>query len=277
MNHDNSTKRYFCFSINTPTDNDYQQLTDLYNSGDCRYLCYGKEHFDTEGKTPHLQGYLELTHSQRFSWIKKRLSRAHLEIRRGSRTQARDYCFKDDENPVEYGHWKPDRQGQRNEMTQIKRKLDDGATEQDIATEHFSTWCRYNKHFKRYKSIMSGKRTWKTQVIVLWGPSETGKTSYVYENSDPLPMEYMNNFWSPYSGEPVVLWDDFSPDIMTRETFLKMTDRYPYQLRQMGAWTQWLPKTLYITSNYDPRTWYGVDDAAVLRRLDRVIHKTSNK
>ena len=89
----NGTNRWYCFTINNYTASDIEQLTAL--SDGVTYYTYGIEKGENEG-TPHLQGYIELTTAQRFSWLKKRLPRAHLEPRKGSRTQARDYCHKED-------------------------------------------------------------------------------------------------------------------------------------------------------------------------------------
>ncbi len=106
LKYKNAPHRFFCFTINNPTADDDKQLTDL--TSDVDYLVYAEEHFDTPGETPHYQGYVEFSNPQRWSWLKKRLSRAHLEYKKGSRTQARDYCFKECMHPHEFGKWKAD-------------------------------------------------------------------------------------------------------------------------------------------------------------------------
>lgn len=269
----NDPKRYFCFTINHPTPDDDKQLLDL--SSDTQYMCYGKEHFQTEGATPHYQGYLELSKPQRFSWLKKRLSRAHLELRQGSRTQARDYCFKECDNPVQYGEWIPDRRGQRNDLISIRKQIEEGSSEIDIAQEHFGSWCRYRNSFNAYKDLLRmKKRKWETEVIVLWGPPGSGKTRRVYEEaSDVHDMHFSNGFWSPYNGEETVLIDDFDDTMLSRNTFLKLTDRYPFKLRILHGWREWLPKTIYITSNFHPHTWYAGDEA-VRRRIKKIVRVT---
>lgn len=82
-------------------------------------------------------------------------------------------------------------------------------------------------------------------------------------------MHYSNNFWSSYVGQEEVLIDDFDSSMISRQTFLKLTDRYPYKLRVLQAFAEWVPKKIYITSNYDPKYWYG-GDPAVMRRLTSV-------
>lgn len=268
MNHA-KPNRWYCFTINHPTADDDQQLIDIARN--CTYLVYGKEHFETEGLTPHYQGYLELPKPQRFSWIKKRLSRAHLEPRKGSRDQARDYCFKECSNPREFGVWQPDQQGARNDLVAIKSKIETGSSELDIASGHFSSWCRNHRAFNRYRELVRpARRTWKTEVHVRWGDAGTGKTRSVYDESpDVHDMHYANQFWSDYHGEEEVLIDDFDSSMMTRQTFLKLTDRYPFKLRVLGAFAEWVPRKIYITSNFNPKYWYG-GDPAVLRRLTTI-------
>lgn len=281
----NKVSRDFCFTVNNFTQKDEQQLKSLFDDGICRYIIYGYEHMHTEvGKTPHLQGYLELStgNTARPTGMHNYVPRAHFESRCGSRTQARNYCLKECSLPVEYGTFKADFQGTRNDLLAVKNLIQEGKSDRYIADNHFDTWCRARKAISRYRElfqiedddlVMEPRRLWKTEVIVYWSyDTGTGKTRKAYEEHgyNINSMVYRNGFWSPYNGETTVLWDDFEDTCISRQQFLQLTDRYPCKLRQLGAWTEWKPRLLIITSNSNPEDWYG-RDPAVLRRIDQIF------
>lgn len=278
----NAVSRDFCFTVNTYTKKDEEQLKSLFDNNICRYVIYGYEHLLSEDKTPHLQGYCELStgNTARPTGMHKYVPRAHFESRCGSRTQARNYCIKECKEPIEYGTWKPDYQGTRNDLLAVRNEIQEGKSDRHIATNHFDSWVRYRRSFSVYRELIhindshiepEPRRRWKTEVIVYWSfNSGTGKTRRAWEEHPYLnSMTYENSFWSPYNGEKVVLWDDFEPTCMPRQQFLQLTDRYPLKLRQIGGWTEWKPRILIITSNTPPDMWYG-GDVAVTRRLDQI-------
>lgn len=279
----NETSRDFCFTLNNFTQNDEKLIKQLFDNGICRYIVYGYEHILQEGKTRHLQGYCELTTgtTARPTGMHKRVPRAHFEPRYGSRNQARDYCFKECKEPVEYGVWKADYQGTRNDILAVRNEINEGKSDRYIADHHFDTWCKCRRAFARYRELIllnddnlvhEPRRLWKTEVIVYWSyGTGTGKTRKVYEEFgySICNMVHRNGFWSPYNSEATVLWDDFDDSCISRQEFLQLTDRYPCKLRQLGAWTEWKPRLLIITSNTNPEDWYN-HDPAVLRRIDRI-------
>lgn len=272
----NPPSRWFCFTINNPTIADDAELTSL--AAQSVYLCYAQEHFEDPLLTPHYQGYVELSKPQRFTWLRGIITRAHIEPRRGSRTQARDYCFKECSEPIEHGTWQADRQGQRNDLVTVQRELDMNVPMVTIAQNHFGTWVRNRNSFSAYLNLIRpARRDWKTKVIVFYGPPGTGKTRLVYHKCpDVHDMHYENGFWSPYNQQENVLIDDFDDTIMSRNSFLKLTDRYPMKLRILHGWAEWVPRTIYITSNYSPTEWYG-GDPAILRRIDSSLHTIGNE
>jgi len=93
------TSRSYCFTSWKPIT--YTVTSD----SDIRYLCYGIE-ICPETQRQHFQGYLELRKPLRIQGVKKILNdnTVHLEKRKGTRDQARDYCKKDG-NFHEQGTW----------------------------------------------------------------------------------------------------------------------------------------------------------------------------
>lgn len=262
-----NAKRYFCFTINNPTNDDDKQLTNLLPS--IAYLCYGRE----QGKdgTPHYQAYVELDAPQRFSWIKKRLTRAHIEHRKGSRTQARDYCFKEDKKPFEYGQWKPDRQGQRNDLVAVQRELDNGTPYIDIVREHFASACRYNRFFKNYHHMIQPQRDSVTKVSVYWGPTGSGKTRAAFAHDSVKQLDYINTFFDDPEDCAVLVFDDIQNPIhmFGRRLFLRITDRYPMKINIKGGHANWNPKHIIFTTNDNPSLWNL--DAACQRRISEIV------
>lgn len=85
------------FTINNPTEEDFQRLTvlceDVGNNG-IVYLVYGRE--VGEHGTPHLQGFVIFSTRKRLGGVRDVLGqRGHYECCRGTNDQAADYCKKD--------------------------------------------------------------------------------------------------------------------------------------------------------------------------------------
>lgn len=160
-------------------------------------------------------------------------------------------------------------------MKLIKEKLDNGATDKDIADEHFGSWVRYSKAFQQYRTLNLQDRNWKTIVHVLWGRTGTGKTRFCVDQTMNSP------YWSPgdyqwydgYNGQKIVIFDDYRGEYPIQQ-LLKLLDRYPMNVPIKGGFVKWSPTKIYITSNLPPSDWYPNSDgrtrAALMRRLDNV-------
>lgn len=86
-----ASSKHWCFTKNNWTDLDDQHFQAL----DCEYIVYGYEVAETTG-TAHLQGYVVFANRKYFSTVQQLLpAGTHIEPRRGSAKQARDYCIKD--------------------------------------------------------------------------------------------------------------------------------------------------------------------------------------
>lgn len=76
-----------------------------------RYLIYQQERGESSEGRIHIQGYVELLEKKGVTFVKQAILRhptAHLERKRGSRDQARDYCRKEAGRvlgPFEFGNW----------------------------------------------------------------------------------------------------------------------------------------------------------------------------
>ncbi len=88
--------RNVCFTLNNPTESEIQFIKDIKIEGSLRFLVGQLEIGDSE-ETIHFQGYAEATEGLSNQQWKILIGshRTHLETRRGSAQQARDYSRKD--------------------------------------------------------------------------------------------------------------------------------------------------------------------------------------
>lgn len=80
--------RAWCFTVNNPTELDVTEFLCM----DYRYFVLGFE--EGENGTPHWQGYVSFQDAKTMTSVKKRLSRAHWEIAKGTPIQNYEYCTK---------------------------------------------------------------------------------------------------------------------------------------------------------------------------------------
>jgi len=147
------------------------------------YLVYQRE-ISPSTNREHFQGYLELESRQRIAAVRRALHdpAVHIEVRRGTAQQASDYCQKDDTRkpgttPVVVGELvaTSGNQGGRTDLVAVKKMLDDGATELEIADEEFATWIKYHNGIGRYKRLKKEARNWKTELFIVCGETGVGK------------------------------------------------------------------------------------------------------
>lgn len=78
-----------------------------------------------------------------------------------------------------------------------------------------------------------------------------------------------------------ILWrvyrnfDDFGGSEFKLTYLLKLMDRYPMRVPVKGSFVNWVPKKIYITSNYSPKEWFpnAKDEhvKALFRRFKKVV------
>ena len=110
------------------------------------------------------KGTLCSNKKMRLTALKKLLPTAHLEVRRGTHLQAKDYCSKPEtrlDGPYEYGSEEGIAivRGQRTDMSTVKADIDAGAKMVDIARNHFGVFLRYERGLRSYMDITLPDRT----------------------------------------------------------------------------------------------------------------------
>jgi len=241
------------------------------NETRCNFIAYGNEVCPTTGRG-HQQGYIRF--SSPLAGTSRILPGIRTDVMRGSFKQNEAYCSKE-ASLVKYG--KEPAQGERRDIEAILKSIKDtGESEVSIAESNPNQWIQYGRRFEDYRMLLIPKRSWKTEVICYWGPTGTGKTHKVFEETggDVATVSWHGDFCIGYNGERNVLLDDFDPRTISRELFLKLTDRYPMKVnvKHDPKGREWSPARLYLTSNYNPVDWAHGTCPAVQGRFTKIVH-----
>lgn len=283
----NPRGRNWCFTLNNPEQDELFHLDGLTARGEARFLIYQIERGDSG--TEHAQGYVEFLCVHRLGAVKNLIGRrCHVEVRRGSRAQAIDYCRKEDtrvKGPFEFGS--APQPGKRSDLDDAYGLIMEGEGFYDIAQALPSTCIRYARGIRellaerdreeRTKSLRLNLKCW-----ILWGEPGSGKTRAVYDHFGlgsvyTLTTSASGGTWfDGYRGESVLLIDDFK-GFIPFHFFLKMLDIYPLRLDVKGSFTYANWTTVVITSNHPIDEWYSYTEKnlclpALRRRFYRVIH-----
>jgi len=259
-----SRHRNWVFTINNPCESDYEELEDLED--ECIYYVWKPEKVDTL----HIQGYLQLKNPKGLGGMKKILSRAHLEVARGSPEQAIAYVKKEETTAgeiEEYGEPKL-KGGKRGDIVTMKEMLDNGSTIAAVC-EEIPHAIRYIKHMREYKLLTDKPRTEQTELHILWGETGAGKSTYAKEQWPDAYWKDNTKWWDGYEGQETVIWDEFDP--IDRNMLLRLADHTPFRVEYKGGSVNFNSKRLVLISNDDIREYYN--DPALNRRIssERVL------
>ena len=289
----NSQARDWCFTVNNPVQSEQEFMSYLQTLPDLRYVVFQREKAPETG-TEHYQGYFEFTQQKWFTTIKKYLSEkaigvaAHIEARRGKRTQARNYCMDEDTriSPqyYEYGEFIED--GERTDLTDIMHDIENGMSFYDLSKKHGNRFIRVMKWAKEFRQAHlenKYKRVFRNmQVYYIYGSAGCGKTSYVFNKHGYDDVYRTTNYefgWvDDYNGEKVLFLDEFRSSFKISE-ILDYLDGQPIRIRGRHYNRVACYDTVYIVSNIplteqykniqdnEPKTW-----AAFLRRITAVYN-----
>ncbi|AFS65288.1 replication-associated protein [Dragonfly cyclovirus 2] len=270
----NSTLRRFCFTVNN-----YDAETELkvknFLTNNCKYGIYGRELCPTT-KTPHLQGFANLSKPMRFRKIKESLcDTAHIEKANGSDEDNKTYCSKSGEF-FETGS--PCQQGRRSDLDAVVATISTGERDiRRIAEKHPNCYIRYGRGIRSYLELVNPipPRYFKTRVVFFYGPPGSGKSRRALAEAqaiDPDSIYYKprGEWWDGYHQQTSVIIDDFYGWIKY-DDLLKICDRYPYKVPIKGGFQEFTSKHIWITSNVDTPLLYKFENynvAALERRLE---------
>lgn len=234
--------RKWCFTLNNYSEEEYASILLIVST----YLIVGKE--VGSKLTPHLQGFVYFKEAKTLSSVKRLIPRAHLEIARGSFSDNRKYCSKE-ESFVEVGvlPLDPADKGKMGvDAARAQWALARAGTFEDLPIGLYQIARKiYNE------SLVVADRP---VLDNLWihGPSGCGKSRYVRDKYPVFYTKPMSKWWDGYNGEDVVVLDDFDP---THEKFLAYflkiwTDHYVINAEIKGSMIRIRPLTFIVTSQY---------------------------
>lgn len=276
-------QRAWVFTINNPADEE-----SLPEIGAERYVIWQLE-AGSEG-TRHFQGYIEFTRAVRLSHFKSAggdWARAHVEPRRGSREQAREYSSKEESRiagPWERGSFGAGGQGTRTDVGAVCETARRTFSMRAVAEAHPAEFIRLHRGVSAYIDALDDrKRDWVTELHVLWGDPGSGKSRTAWAEAAAagggvfsIARSNSGNLWMDgYDGEANIIIDDFYGWIKW-DALLRMADRYPLKVERKGGFVQFLARRIYITSNSHWTSWYrfdqhrAMDPGALHRRITSI-------
>lgn len=271
-----SRKARWCFTVNNWTDNDVDHLRKIGSEiAPDGYLLFGYETAPSTN-TRHLQGYIRTRSPRTFQTIKVFLpAGAHIEPAIGTENQNFRYCTKSG-HFEEFGSKKS--QGQRSDLKEaIHSLLHDGQSLLSVAENHSSVYVRYFRGLHELRNIVVPikPRDFRSNVYIFYGPTRTGKSRFAASIAGSSTVYYKNrsNWWHGYKQEDTVIIDDFYGWLKWDE-LLKICDRYPYKVETKGGFEEFTSKTIIITSNQSPSSWYKFDGFDVSPLLSDRINAT---
>jgi len=253
-----------------------------------RYLVYQTEICPETGRE-HFQGYVEFTRSQRMKSVKDLCNdnTMHLEVRQGTREQARAYCMKEDtrkpgedNGPWEFGTWDIS-PGQRVDLSKAretilsKRKLEEcySDPELDKVTSKYPRWVeKVHSTKKQDYDVDIELRQWQIDVLamlnepvkhrrIIWiwsSQSGTGKTTfrdYVSLKLDVLPARgKLQDILYAYDNNQII-WFDYTRAQQGYESYdtLEELSNVGYKLAtKYNSIRKFVRAHIVVTSNHPP-------------------------
>lgn len=214
----------------------------------------------------HVQGYVRFKARKDLRAAKYALGRAdaHMEVARGTEEHNRDYCTKEEtrlEQGEERGDFQPDqgKQGRRSDLVQIADKIKKGATLKAIAQEFPADFIRYHGGLAVFAEQVGPSPPLERplEILVLWGPSATGKT---HRALHMMPDAYVvvgcgRDPFGRYNGETDLILDEFQPEEWKLPVLLRLLDKWkdPLDCRYRDRYAAWT--RVVICTNLTPDSW----------------------
>lgn len=262
--------RGWVFTLNNYTDEDETRLTGP--PPDHKYVIWGYETAATG--TPHLQGAVWFKSVKSAQQVKAYVGeRAHVEIVRGTPTQAIDYCKKE-------GHYfeigqapqDPSAQGQKEKQRWADAlSLARSGDMDGLAEQHPDIFWRYYNTAKRIRldSLPAPKPLDVLDNYWYYGETGTGKSRRARDENPGYYLKNINKWWDGYVDQPCVIIEEWSPSVVLglQQKLKEWADHHPFSAEVKGGTTVLRPPKIIVTSNY--RIDECFLDPAILQPLKR--------
>ena len=249
----------------------------------CEYIIYQPE-VCPDSNRPHVQGFLVLNDKKTLSALKLLLPGYHLEKRKGTRTQARDYCKKTDKGGSGDYH----EHGVFVEVGDAGGAAQKKKFEEQLEIAKVGDFTQLSAEFQ-FKYLKASKEVFflhlpkpvkldKPCGVWIYGKSGCGKSTYVEAliPGDQLYLKTTKIWWDGYKGEDNVLIDEVDP-INTNHMsayYKKWTDMFIFPGEYKGGMSNFRPKKVYMTSQFTIEECFSnpKDADAIRRRCEVILH-----
>jgi len=225
-----------------------------------------------EEGTVHYQMYLNFKNavSGAFVVALEGLEGAHVELRKGTKQEAAQYCWKD-ESRLEGPFWFPNEEdvrafvkrgaGARTDLQSLASLVASGATNRVIAQEMPVMIIKYQRGINDLRGALvdAGARGAEIDSIVYWGPSGTGKSRRLLLECPPGPDWFwvMKGKWfNAYDGQAGLVFDEFTDAWCSYGDMKKLLDVYPHKVETKGGVVEMRAWRFRFSSNHHPRNWW---------------------
>lgn len=238
--------RAWTFTVNNPLDQQPPlspaDLRESLVNANVKYAVFQHEN----PGTPHYQGYVEFLNPKTMQGVKNVIHRtAHLEPRRGTAAQARDYCMKEDtrspdvngdSGPWEIGLWQDAEPGKRTDLHEVRDAIFSGMKRRELLENYPEIVAKFPRYIDTCYNTMVNDSVekiniqdpypWQQQVLdmladdpnprqILWiyDPNgNTGKTYLATHCVDQMGAFYCNggkgtDITYGYQGNKIAIFD----------------------------------------------------------------------
>lgn len=245
--------KYWCFTS-------YQDKEGFLWWEDCMvYLVQQEEGCPSTGRI-HWQGFVVFESKQRFTAVRKRLSKAHWEPMRGTVDEAADYCCDPRKRCaggllLECGVRPLYGDAARSASTKQRYKdAYDAAVKGDFKAIEPSMMVRYFGNLMKINTLFGEKpkaiESPDCPGVWLVGERGSGKTTLV-QQFEHYSKSAENKWFDGYAGEKCIVVDDFAPFHVAQTHILKqLGHQYAFQAETKGGSIWCRPLVCVVTSQY---------------------------
>jgi len=280
-----TTKKHkgWSITINNPTDEDIENYKAWCIGNDKTVHACGQIEIGKEG-TRHWQACFIVKNPVSFNPIKKRWPKAHIEPAKSYKDLA-VYCKKKD-TAVEGTQWEMGelpQQGRRTDLDALAESIiKDGKKPSEIAITNPAQFVKFHRGLTMLHQVTIKRRMEQPYIEWRFGKSGVGKTRYIYDSFefDDIYSKPNGKWWDGYTGQKVILIDDFDVKTFSFREILKFTDRYEYRGETKGGYIQINSPYIFITCEHQPSEYWESDELLqVVRRIKesggRIVHVIS--
>lgn len=193
-------------------------------------------------------------------------------------------AFEDSENLPKYITWHtsdtssasllssvPKPKSRKDVLKEMKVMIDAGKSDKELANYDFSVYVSCFRGLSQYRLLVSQPRNHLTEVIVIQGPTGTGKSRWAMDTYQDAYWKQRSQWWDGYADHGSVVIDEFY-GWLPFDLLLRLCDRYPLLVESKGGQVNFTAKTIVITTNQVPALWYkNVYFNSFIRRVSRWI------